>query len=618
MAKKNIPNLSEGFEEVPLSEGFEEVPLSQPFPAEKSTLEEVGETASDLGRGVLSGITMGGLEEIKAGGKALLSDEKDDFSTLYKKYLEIEEQKEKEARERSPTASLIGEIGGSLLPSIATGGAGLAASGGRAAAQLGGKELLKAAGKGALAAGLTGSVMGGITGALSSTEGGLIGASPEERKQLLEDVKSGAVTGGVLGGALGAAGPLASGAIQKTKEELLKYPLVKEMTQAVKMGKEGFGFLQEDASRAVLQKQKQRISSLAKKLDKMDELSAKKITDPLKQASFDEVKVPMLRKEPFDALAAEIQNKQPELAYNIKRLAAGQTTPLEAHEIRNTIKKMGPEYRELENEIKAAIDRAVPGYKDNLKNFSKFREATSESLIKKGTSTELRDTWLSDVTKPREGLLAAVEDTVQKLKFPGVESKDALAAMYSEEGGMIPLLNKLKNSNYGKELEDLSRQSGFENATDMINSLKNEFEDIALESATIRSALGGRPEQEALNQLKVSWTRKPLVIGANLAGQAKKMSKDAFDSVSKATPDIIKAPIQAGKNVYNFPEKTLDKIADTLSGNVGYSAYGKSLKDAISKGDNVKKEAILFALMQRPDFRESIPSIIGIGEEENE
>ena len=134
----------------------------------------------------------------------------------------IEEQKEMEARERSPTASLIGEIGGSLLPSIATGGAGLAASGGRAAAQLGGKELLKAAGKGALAAGLTGAVQGGITGALSSTEGGLIGASAEEKQKLLEDVKSGAVTGGVLGGALGAAGPLASGAIQKSKEELLK------------------------------------------------------------------------------------------------------------------------------------------------------------------------------------------------------------------------------------------------------------------------------------------------------------------------------------------------------------------------------------------------------------
>lgn len=585
---------------------------------QKSTLESISETASDVGRGVLSGLTMGGLEELKAGGKALLSDEKDDLSTLYKKYLEIEEQKEKEARERSPTASLVGEIGGSLLPAIATGGAGLIASGGRAAAQLGGKELLRAAGKGALAAGLTGAVQGGVTGALSSTEGGLIGASEEEKEQLLKDIKSGAVTGGVLGGTLGAGGPLVSGAIQKTKEELIKYPLMKEIAHAVKMGKEGLGFLQEKASRVVLKKEEEGISTLAKKLHKMDQLAAKKITDPLEQATFDQVKVPMLRSEPFNALSLEIEKKQPELALNIRRLASGQANPIEAHEIRNTIKQMGPEYRELENEIKSAIDRAVPGYKDNLKNFSKFREATSESLIKKGTSTELRDTWLSDVTKPKEGLLAAVEDTVQKLKFPGVESKDALAAMYSEEGGMIPLLNKLKDSSYGAELDDLSKKAGFGGAANMINSLKNKFEDKALESATIRSALGGRPEQEGLNQLRVSWTRKPLVIGANIAGQAKKMSKDTFDAISKATPNIIKSPIQAGKNVYDFPEKILDQIADTLIGRAGYSSYGKSLKDALSKGDNVKKEAILFALMQRPDFRESIPSMIGIEEEENE
>jgi hypothetical protein len=96
------------------------------------------------------------------------------------------------------------------------------------------------------------------------------------------------------------------------------------------------------------------------------------------------------------------------------------------------------------------------------------------------------------------------------------------------------------------------------------------------------------------------------------------MSKDAFESISKGTLNIIKAPIQVGKSVYDFPVQKLDQIADTLIGRTGYSSYGKSLKDALAKGDNVKKEAILFALMQRPDFRESIPSMIGIGEEENE
>lgn len=578
----------------------------------KTTLESIGETTSDVARGVGSGLTMGGLEELIAAGQATISPEEDEWSKKYKKFLEIQEQKTKEAKERSPTGTFVGEVGGALLPALLTGGAGLAASGGKAAAALGGKELLKAAAKGALFEGITGTTLGGVTGGLSS-EGGLIGASEEEKQKYWEDVKSGALTGGVIGGAFGAAGPIASGVLQKTKEKLSELPLMKEIKESFEMGKTGKGFLTEKAARDMLIEEERGISSLATKLKTMDKLAAEKVTKPLEQATFDGVMVPMLRKEPFEALATEVQAKQPELAYQLKRLANNQITPIEAHELRNTIKSMGPEYRELENEIKAAIDKAVPGYKDNLYNFSKFRQATSESLIKKGTPIELRDTWLSDLTKPKENLLSSVENTIHKLKSPGTDSRDAIASLYSEKGGMFPLLDKLKTSNYGSELEDLSKQAGFKNADDFINSIRNEFEDKALKSSTIGSALGGRPEQEGIH-LKTSFTRKPLVIGGNLAGQAKKMTTDSFNEVSKLIPNILKKPIQAATTVYDFPEVALDKMADMLVGNQKFSSYGKSLKDALSKKDNVKKEAILFALMQQPDFREIVPSMMGVGE----
>mgnify|MGYP003334539522 FL=1 len=117
-----------------LSRGYKEADV--PKKEEEPTfLEEAGETAADTGRAALSGLTMGGLEELIAGGKAITSSEKEDLATLYRKYLDIEEKKSEEMRQRSPTASLIGEVGGALAPALFTGGTGLLASGGRAAAR---------------------------------------------------------------------------------------------------------------------------------------------------------------------------------------------------------------------------------------------------------------------------------------------------------------------------------------------------------------------------------------------------------------------------------------------------------------------------------------------------
>jgi hypothetical protein len=666
MAKKNIPNLSEGFEEVPLSEGFEEVPLSQPFPAEKSTLESIGETASDVGRGVLSGLTLGGLEELTAGAKALASDEKDDFSTLYKKYLEVEEQKEKAAKERSPTASLVGEIGGSLLPAFATGGIGLAASGGRAAAQLGGKELLKAAGKAALAEGALGTVGGAVAGGLSS-EGGLIGATEEEKEKLLEDVKSGALTGGVFGAALGAGGPLVKAGAEKFKksgQELLESTLLgKEITRSFKEGIEGKGYITEASRTLRKQEEATGVANIEKFLLNLEEKAAEEFKEPLKVAGDLGYKLNLNIENADDFISglkkagakSELVEKmkgilKPEFDSLSQTYVKKSLDPLEAYNLRKELMDeidQNPDLVGYGTALKEQIDKNIEelfktpklkqfleknklptSFKEGIDTYKDVVKSSIESLTEKGKPATLdvvegvasplqkgaRRNRFRDLAAPESTLFTAIQDVVGHLKLPGTTADTALSAMYSKEGGFKPLLEDLIKKR-PEELKRIALKMGFEDPEKLKNYLVKSIEDLSEKASVRRIVEGERPMGSGVptfGGLSQMLTRKPLVAGANILGQAETVVKKGVAEVSK------KQPIAAIKSIYKLPETALRKMATSMESRPAFKQYATQLGQAIDAGDSVKKEAILFALMQRPDFRQMVPSMTGMGEEENE
>ena len=78
---------------------------------ESDVFDYLGETAKGLAYGVGSGLTLGGLEEILAGAQALTSSEKEDFATLYDKYLKVQQERERRIKEESPYAVMAGELG---------------------------------------------------------------------------------------------------------------------------------------------------------------------------------------------------------------------------------------------------------------------------------------------------------------------------------------------------------------------------------------------------------------------------------------------------------------------------------------------------------------------------
>jgi len=599
----------------------------------KSTLESLGESASDLARGIVSGLTFGGLEELTAAGKAAISDEKEDFSALYKRYLEAEEEKEGAARERSPYLTGAGEFAGSILPGFLTGGATLAASGGRAAAQLGGRELLKAAGKGLATGAATGALGGAISGGLSSTEGGLIGATEEEKEQLLEDIKSGAKFGGVFGGAFGAGAPLLGAAVKKGKEALKTTLLGQQTERAYEKGLAGKGYITEPEVTARVSELGSDVNKLKTQFKDFEAAAAREFKDPLEAASELGESVQLnYGIDPETGMSEQaktfFENGQRTIANQINEAIEFGISPNDAYDLRKRIKKIGEQdpklldvsrelIKDLDNNIEDVIqspnvqkyldENGLPkSYKEGLKTYSKGLEATIESVTEKGKPVDARRRFFHDIPAEDATLFENIDNLVERLSLPGSTAHDAIRTVESQEGGIRALLTKLAKEK-PEEMERVAKRLGYDSAEDLKNKLIKNVKDVSVDASVLRVTGGERPIEPGAptppTSLTTALARKPIVSTANVMGQA-------VGAVRKA------APYKAIKSVYNLPEQGLLKLSQKLSESPGLEKLAKNLQDAIQAGDTIKKNAMLFAIAQRPDARNTINEFIGISEED--
>ena len=147
-----------------------------------------------LGRGGLQGLTFGAAEEVYAGGKSALQslmesaglseDNQKGYEQQYLEARDAERAANKAAEQANPATYLTGDIAGSVLPALFTGGTGLIGAG----LKTGAKEAIKRGG--------TKSLM-----ALGAAEGAAHGLGRSEGTDALE-VGQDVLTGGLIGGAV--------------------------------------------------------------------------------------------------------------------------------------------------------------------------------------------------------------------------------------------------------------------------------------------------------------------------------------------------------------------------------------------------------------------------------
>lgn len=609
----------------------------------KSTLESIGESASDIARGVGSGITMGGLEELIAAGQATFSSGEDEWSKKYRKFLEIQEQKTKEAEERSPTLMMGGEIVGSLAPALLTGGTALGLTGGRAAAQLGGKQLLKAAGKAALVEGAFGTGAGGLTGALTSEEGRLIGSTPKERSKLWEDIKSGALTGGVIGAGMGAASPYAGKVIKAAKEKgseaMDKFLLTGEMKTAFELGEQGKGQITKKQRNLRLGEKKQAVSFFKEALLTAEDVTADQFKKPLSVASeMGAVVKPTETNINRFGKASDLFRSfgYEDVADELISISVDGVSPSKAYQLRSKLKDLSSQNNQfggfiqplikniddqIENSLQTdAIQEALiennlsTSYKKGLKTYSDFLKSTIEAILEEGRPPDARGKFFYDLDSRNKKLYDQLDYVVSHLELPGTTSEAARNSLLNEEGGMVPMLSKMIKDD-PETLNRIAQETGerlgisFKDANDFKTKLVNKMHRASTEAVTSRVTQG---EREIASGIGIGdlLSRKPLVWGSNLVGQAKYYTKDFAKQLSET------APGKFSSYVYNMPENKLRSISTRYYEDPKYGKYAKQLATALDAGDNVKKQAVLFALIQQPDFRNKLPDMIGETEDE--
>jgi hypothetical protein len=193
--------------------------FGQPSPQPQTLFGGFGDAINDFGRAVTNAATFGMGNRMKAGIEYLKGN-----TPSYSEGVTEQAQKSEEARQRSPYASIAGDVYGSLgIPAIGAenlalrAGAAMAPTIGRAAPAVGR----------AIGYGTTGAVTGAAQGAGSTYTG-----NPE-------DYVTNALIGGALGGALGSAGGAAFGRAPPVSSAVA--PTQAELFAAKKVGYDALG-----------------------------------------------------------------------------------------------------------------------------------------------------------------------------------------------------------------------------------------------------------------------------------------------------------------------------------------------------------------------------------------
>lgn len=589
MSKKQDLSLDPGFEEVSLDEGFEEVPMESsspsasatPAPSDVPQQSSAVDNLKDIGQGAAQGLTLGFADElaglIGASGKKL-SNDKRDFSELYRQYKDLAEQSYEESKARSPYLTGISEFGaGALIP--------------------GGAAIKGAQGLSKAGAVLRGAGIGAATGAV-----GAVGQSKEtELKELTKDAALGGAVGGILGGVTGGIGGVFSKGKSIADDEL---PLVRQTKLALEEGKQGKGFYSQSSIDRLNKESEEAVKSVLDPLSKGREFADKAYDDFLN--SFDSPISPSTKNlESVSDLATVIEDKMGRMSSGkklIDELAAYQEGKLLPRDIKNlqiNLRKaqenIPGEFKDVFSDAQNAITgelKQLPGY-DKVNDLFKRSRELSETITSK-VPGEFNESYYSDLNKPKQALAEAAQKIIRK------SQDEALGGRPQQEQlkRLQDLLTKTSSEN-----PELLKSMGVNNVDDFVKNIRK--------SADKENLLQNIQGQDAFNKNNMigdfaSLGKRGLMLSSNLVGQA---------VGSMASSQSVPATIT--RALYTASDDMLRGVATNLKSAPGAKHLGSALEAALDNKSVAAKNAALFSIAQNPDARKVV-DFFGLKDSKNE
>lgn len=549
-------------------------------PQSASTVGLTPEAKAGLA-GAAQGLSLGFSDELGAGVDVLSDVVKGQSPMSYMdKWREYQKQREaanKALQEESPWAYGAGEIGGGLVTSLVPVG-GMA----RGATLL--PRLARAAGIGATV---------GAAQGIGASE-----ATIDKPEELAKDAISGATMGLATGGILEGGASAVGGAVKTGKEFVKDSDFLRQLGKAYDYGKKGLNFGSSSTMDKLELVPRQRAKDVVGRIFEVDQQLGQQVgaaldnaqaagvkinVDPAIQANSEKIFNTLFVQNP--TLAEILEPKTAKLLKTIAQKDIGDLSPIEARALKDQLYKLSDDLsgfnsdqanfakkvgRDLASSIDNQLKSQIPDYKIAAEQFKTFRQLVPESIISKGTPVDYEKVYMGDLKNPELKLYEATEQMLGRAKRPGEAS--------SEERATFEVLRR--NLDQLKEkVPEASKKLG----PDYYSKLKSQADEIA----AIRQATGTDPQEGP----------KGVISGAvsGLSSTGRGLGMTVANKAGIASRPVSK--------IYNAPNDALLKAANALKGNKATEIFGNKLEKALQNKDDVAKNAVLFQLMQSPEYR---------------
>lgn len=542
----------------------------------------------------------------------------------WREYQKMRESANKQLSEESPLAYTGGELAGGVASSLVMpnlGAAKIAGMAGKYAPAAG--KFLAGQGESALARmagkGTTMAIQGAPIGALYG-----MGASENDMSKPVElamDTASGAGMGSLTGLAIGASAQGGKEALKKAGGMIEDSNLLRQIREGYRMGEEGInlasGETQERLSLLPNEKSKgfvDRIMATDKDIGRKVGAAIDKAQDSGVVINIDP-KIQSVGEKMFDTIFVKNPTLgefiEPRTAQLLKLIATrekGNLTPTEARALKDQLYKLTDNLAgfnsdtanfarsmgmDLAHEVDTAMKLGMPEYQTAAREFEAFRRMVPETIMGKGTPSEYGKVYMGDLKNPELKLFESTRDMMKKSQLPGESaSKEKMAFEQLKRN-----LNELGTTNP----ESVKSLGG--TPKDVISGLRQDSDRLA----AIRQSHGIDPQagiseagKGALSGLATTG-RGVLVSGANqvgrIAGAASEAAKNTGQALAKSSP------AKMGRSLFNIPDDGLQGLAQRLKAKESSALLGDALESALANKNDAGKNAILFKLMQNPEYR---------------
>jgi len=536
-----------------------------------------------------------------------------------------------QSQERSPILSTAANIGGGILSGNAATGALKMASAGKDLGMFntlvgqstpireiiksqGSKAALLEAGKRASALGLMGATEGAVMGGLDSSEGDLIGASPEQQQALLQDIKSGATFGLAAGG--GISGIQSAGSVAKMPIDSMvdagsdwaqKQDYLRKLGVQYDFGKQGLDTSDRTVKNKLIRENlyspvEDFTNKIMTSKGELGEAVGSSLDEAQKAGKMVNLSEPV--EKGFEALGRAYDMnpsinkiaKAKQVYEKLVRSPVSEVTPVEAKLLLQDVdsligslkSKNFPGSAEslvldemygIRKDISESLKNQLDEYAKASGNFSQFMETVPENIMAGSKDISQLKNRFGDYDRAEQKDI--ISEQLKKLFGSSTEASNSAEKSQIALDRIVERMGNNKVPGFsGEDFQKASQKAG--DVTDALRGRMSERADAGSQATMKSVGLGIAQGAKGVG-----------LSAANIVGRV----------VRKVTPDIQNPAAKMSRNVFASSDGQLIKMADTMMTVPGLEHLSNALRQGIESGDAGKKNAALFSIMQNPKAR---------------